>query len=157
LQQNLNRVKFTPKNLNKFLLFKLPSAFFTGVRVRFISNKKAVVNVKHRWISQNPFNSLYYGVQAMAAELSTGVLVLKQIAESKQKISMLVTSQTASFTKKGRGVIQFTCTDGEKINRAIQETIKTGEGQILILKSQGLNENGEQISIFEFEWSIKKK
>jgi len=150
-------MKFTPKNLNRFLLFKLPSAFFTGVRVTFISDQKAVVIVKHRWISQNPFNSLYYGVQAMAAELSTGVLVLKQIAESKQKISMLVTSQTANFTKKGRGIVEFTCDEGDKINHAIQETIKTGEGQVLTLQSQGLNEKGEQVSVFKFEWSIKKK
>jgi hypothetical protein len=150
-------VEFTPKNLNKFLLFKLPSAFFTGVRVESISDKAAIIRVKHRWISQNPFNSLYYGVQAMAAELSTGVLVLKQIAESHKKISMLVTHQTASFTKKGRGIIRFSCDDGDQIKKAINQTLETGEGQTFKLKSIGLNEKGEQVSIFEFEWSIKKK
>ena len=150
-------MKFTPKKLNTFLLFKLPSAFFTGVRVTSISDRKAMVRVKHRWISQNPFNSLYFGVQAMAAELSTGLLVWKQVMESKEKISMLVTKQTASFTKKGRGIVCFTCDEGGLINQAIEETLKTKEGQIIILKSQGLNEKGEQVSVFEFEWSIKLK
>jgi hypothetical protein len=32
-----------------------------------------VATVKHRWINQNPFNSMYFAVQAMAAELSTGL------------------------------------------------------------------------------------
>ena len=39
--------------------------------------------VKHRWINQNPFNSMYFAVQAMAAELSTGALVM--IANSKKR------------------------------------------------------------------------
>jgi len=150
-------VKFTPNSFNKFLLFKLPSAYFTGVRLKSLSDTKAIVRVKHRWISQNPFNSLYYGVQAMAAELATGVLVIKKITESNKRISMLVTKQTAFFTKKGRGYVSFTCKDGAVINKAIENTIKTGEGQTILLKSQGLNEKGEQVSIFEFEWSLKLK
>lgn len=150
-------MKFTSNSFNKFLLFKLPSAFFTGVRLKSLSDTKAVVRVKHRWISQNPFNSLYYGVQAMAAELATGVLVIKKIAESNKRISMLVTKQTASFTKKGKGYVSFTCEDGAVINKAIEDTIKTGEGQTILLKSQGVNEKGEQVSIFEFEWSLKVK
>ena len=150
-------MKFTPNSFNKFLLFKLPSAYLTGVRLKSLSDTKAIVRVKHRWISQNPFNSLYYGVQAMAAELATGVLVIKKITESNKKISMLVTKQTASFTKKGKGYVSFTCKDGAVINKAIENTIETGEGQTILLKSQGLNEKGEQISIFEFEWSLKVK
>jgi len=150
-------VKFTVKHLNRFLLLKLPSAYFTGVRVELVSKDKAVARVKHRWISQNPFNSLYYGVQAMAAELSTGILVMQHIYETGKPISMLVTKQTATFTKKGRGVVRFTCDNGKEIIEVIQATLKTGEGQVIHLESQGLNEKGEQVSLFSFEWSIKLK
>ncbi len=139
------------------MLFKLPSAYFTGVRIEHIEANSAVVRVKHRWISQNPFNSLYYGVQAMAAELSTGILVLKQIYESKSNISMLVTKQSAEFTKKARGVVRFSCTEGDVITQAIKNTIATGEGQVITLHSQGLDEQAEQVSLFSFEWSIKLK
>jgi len=135
----------------------LPSAYFTGVRIEHIEANSAVVRVKHRWISQNPFNSLYYGVQAMAAELSTGILVLKQIYESKSNISMLVTKQSAEFTKKARGVVRFSCTEGDVITQAIKNTIATGEGQVITLHSQGLDEQAEQVSLFSFEWSIKLK
>jgi len=150
-------MKITPSSFNKFLLFKLPSAFFTGVRLKSLSDTKAIVRVKHRWISQNPFNSLYFGVQAMAAEIASGVLVIKKISESNKRISMLVTKQTASFTKKGRGYVSFTCDDGALIDKVIENAVETGEGQTIILKSQGLNEKGEQVSIFEFEWSLKVK
>lgn len=150
-------MRFTKSKINQFLLLKVPSAYFTGVRVEHIADNKAVVKVKHRWISQNPFNSLYYGVQAMAAELSTGVLVLKKIAQNKKNISMLVTKQSATFTKKGRGIVRFICDDGSKIDQAISETIKTGEGQTILLHSQGINESNEIVSTFEFEWSLRIK
>ncbi len=150
-------MKFTVKKLNQFLLLKLPSAYFTGVRVVSLEKNKAVVSVKHRWINQNPFNSLYYGVQAMAAELATGILVMRAVSETGKPISMLVTQQTASFTKKGRGVVRFTCANGEDIDKAIKATLKTGAGQIIYLTSQGLNEKGEQVSLFNFEWSVKIK
>ncbi len=146
---------FTTKKLNKFLLFKIPSAYFTGVRVKKIEANKAVVRVTHKWINQNPFNSLYYGVQAMAAELSTGVLVMKKIKESNQNIAMLVVKQSAEFTKKGTGVVQFTCTDGALIDKAIEKAIQSGKGQTFVLQSTARNEQGDQVSIFEFEWSIK--
>ncbi len=147
-------MKFTPNKINIYLLFKLPSAFFTGVRVKDISTSKVVVAVKHRWINQNPFRSLYYGVQAMAAELSTGVLVMRGIHDSNRNISMLVTKQSAEFTKKGRGMILFTCNQGDIIKAAIDETIRTGMGQTIILESQAVNEKGEQVSFFSFEWSL---
>ncbi len=66
----------TPKKLNQFLMLKLPSAWLCGVRVKAISDTNCSVGVKHKWINQNPFKSMYFAVQAMAAELSTGALVI---------------------------------------------------------------------------------
>jgi acyl-coenzyme A thioesterase PaaI-like protein len=150
-------MKITPPNLNIFMLFKLPSAFFTGVRLRKITNEIAVVKVTHRWVNQNPFNSLYYGVQAMAAELSTGALVMKKIQESGQVVSMLVTKQTATFTKKGRGRMAFVCEDGKLIDEKLKKTLENGEGQVIVLKSVAKDAQGDVVSTFEFEWSIKLK
>ena len=103
-------MKFSASNLNKFLFFKLPSAYFCGVRVKQIEDNKCVVTVKHRWINQNPFNSMYFAVQAMAAELSTGALVMSQIQNSGKKISMLVANNKSNFSKKATGRITFVCT-----------------------------------------------
>ncbi len=147
----------TPGKLNKFLIFKLPSAWISGVRVKKISGERCEVGVKHKWINQNPFNSLYFAVQAMAAELSTGALVMGHIRESGEKISMLVAQNKAVFTKKATGKIRFVCGDGNLIKDAIAKTISTGEGQTFWMKSIGTNEEGIEVSTFEFEWTIRKK
>ena len=60
-------MKFTSRKLNYFLALKLPSAFLMGVRTKFIDDSKCIVVVKHRWINQNPFNSMFWAVQGMAA------------------------------------------------------------------------------------------
>ena len=142
---------------NKFLFFKLPSAFWCGVRVKQITNTICVVSVKHRWFNQNPFNSMYFAVQAMAAELATGAMVIDQIKQSGKKISMLVANNKGNFSKKATGRITFTCNDGHFINQAIEQTIATGEGQTFWMKSIGVNEKGEQVSEMDFEWSIRLK
>ena len=150
-------MEFTPAKLNIFLVLKLPAAYWSGVRVKSISEGQCIVTVKHRWFNQNPFKSMYFAVQAMAAELTTGALVMMQIKKSEKKISMLVANNNGNFSKKATGRITFICNDGHLIEDAIKKTIATGEGQTVWMKSIGVNEKGEQVSEMNFEWSIKLK
>lgn len=146
-----------PSKLNTFLIAKLPSAYLCGVRVKEINEQQCVVTVKHRWINQNPFRSMYFAVQAMAAELSTGALVMLAIKASGRPVSMLVTQNKSIFTKKATGLIRFECTQGALVKQALEKTIQTGEGQTIWLEAVGTNEKGEKVSEFSFEWSIKAK
>ena len=148
-------MKISPFKLNIFLLLKLPAAYFTGVRTTFLSDTTCVVSVKHRWISQNPFKSMFWAVQGMAAELTTGALVMQKAKESGKNISMLVANNNATFTKKATGRITFTCKEGLKIDEAITNTIATGKGQTVWLNSKGINKDGVEVSSFNFEWTLK--
>ena len=150
-------MNFTPRKLNLFLLFKLPSAYLTGVRTKSIDAQKCVVTVKHRWINQNPFKSMFWAVQGMAAELSTGALLMMKIQATQKNISMLVIKNNASFTKKAKGLITFTCNQGNLLDEALQKAIATGEGQTLILTAKGIDMAGVEVSSFDFEWSLKLK
>ena len=150
-------MNLTPRKLNAFTMFKLPSAYLCGVRTKYIDTNKCIVTVKHRWINKNPFKSMFWAVQGMAAEFSTGALVTGKIQESGKKVSMLVTSNSSVFTKKATGRITFTCNDGHLIDEALRKTIKTGDGQTVLMTSVGINEEGVEVSTFKFEWSIKLK
>lgn len=150
-------MEFNVSNINKFLFFKLPSAYWTGVRMKEVSDVKAITTVKHGWKNQNPFKSMYFAVQAMAAELSTGALVMRKIAQSGEKISMLVANNNSSFTKKATGRIFFTCEDGAVLDDAIKKAIETGEGVTVWMKSIGRNTAGDQVSVMNFEWTLKVK
>jgi hypothetical protein len=150
-------MELTAYKVNLFNLLKLPAAYITGVRVKDITDETCTVSVRHRWINQNPFNSMFWAVQGMAAELTTGALMLGKIKESGKNISMLVANNNATFTKKATGRITFICDQGQLIDEAIKKTIKTGEGQTLWMSSVGKNEDGVEVSNFNFEWTIKMK
>ncbi len=139
------------------MFFKLPLAWIGGVRVREMNETSCIVKIRHRWINQNPFKSMFWAAQGMAAEMSTGVLVMKKIADSGKKVSMLVTDQRGNFTKKATGFIRFECHDGASIEQAIQQSSKTGEGEVVTMKSVGYNKEGVVVSTFEFEWSLRVK
>jgi hypothetical protein len=74
-----------------------------------------------------------------------------------KNISMLVIKNNASFSKKAKGVITFSCTQGNLVDQALQNTIATGEGQTLILTANGIDSSGDEVSSFDFEWSLKLK
>ncbi|GGG58490.1 DUF4442 domain-containing protein [Bizionia arctica] len=150
-------MKINPRKLNFFLLLKLPSAFLTGVRTKYLDNEKCVVTVKHRWINQNPFNSMFWAVQGMAAELTTGALMMQQIRASGKNISMLVANNNASFHKKATGRITFVCNQGLEVEEIIKKAIETDEGQTIWMHVNGTNAEGIEVSSFKFEWTLKLK
>lgn len=100
---------------------------------------------------------MYFAVQAMAAELSTGALVMRCIRQSNHQISMLIVSNKSTFTKKATGKITFACEDGNAISAAISAAIQTQEGQTCWMKSIGRNAGNEIVSEMHFEWTVKAK
>jgi len=148
-------MSLSPSKINTFLMFKLPSAYLCGVRVKTLEKEKCITTVKLRWINQNPFKSLFWAVQGMAAELSTGAIIINKIKESEKNIAMLLVSNEASYSKKATGRIYFECSEGNLVNDVINKAIKTGDGQTVTLNVVGTNSNKEQVSRFSFTWSVK--
>mgnify|MGYP005847387567 CR=1 FL=1 len=148
---------FKPSKVNLFLLLKLPSAWFCGVRLKSINEKSSLVMVKHRWINQNPFKSLYFAVQNMAAELSTGILVMQSIQSQDRPVSMLVIKAESEFFKKATGKISFKCEDGLAIENAVDKSLRDNVSQEIEVPVKAYNTNNELVSQFKFKWSVKPK
>ena len=147
-----NKFKFS-----LFLFAKLPSAFICGVRLRSLNEQECVTSVPYKWLSQNPFKSTYFACQAMAAEMSTGMLGLGHIYQSSPSVSMLVVKLEGAYFKKAIERIYFTCSSGDAIKAAIEKSKTTGEGQAVECISTGKNKAGELISEFKITWSFKAK
>lgn len=146
-----------PVKFRMFLLLKLPSAFFCGVRVKHISKEKAEVTVPYKWLSQNPFKSTYFACLAMAAEMSTGLLAMANMYKNNPAVSMLVTGLQAAYYKKATGITRFTCEDGAAIAETVAAAIQSGEGKTFKARSVGRNMDGEIVAEFFIEWSFKRK
>jgi len=146
-----------PFKFRLFLLSKLPSAFFAGVRVLKADEEKCTVKVPYKWFSQNPFKSTYFACLSMAAEMSTGVLALAHIYRREPAVSMLVLKVEGNFIKKATGITVFTCDDGLLIKQTIEDAVNSNEGKTVSARSYGKNTAGEIVADFVITWSFKVK
>ena len=145
------------RNFNFYMFFKIPSAWWSGVRLEAMGDTEAQTRVRHRWFNQNPFRSMFWAVQGMAAEFATGAMVMYHIRQSGRPVSMLVINNKANFSKKATGLVRFRCEDGEAFKKALEAALRTGEGQTVWMKAIGTDSQGDVVSTFLFEWSIKVK
>ena len=144
-----------PIKFRFFLFTKLPAAFFAGLRIQHFDATTCVVRIRYSWFSMNPFKSIYFAVEAMAAEMCSGMLAFGQVYQRTPKVSMLVVKMEVTFIKKATGVILFTCEDGQMIQNTINEAISTKEGKILVSKSIGRNQQNEVVAEFNITWIFK--
>ena len=139
------------------MFFKLPAAFFSGVRVREIDEQHCVVTVPYKWFSQNPFRSTYFACLAMAAEMSTGSLAMAHVYKRVPAVSMLVVKFEANYFKKATGRTRFECMDGALLLNAIEKAIATREPQVCVTTSTGTNKQGEKVAECQITWSFKSR
>lgn len=146
-----------PLKFRLFLLTKLPAAYIAGVRVREVDEKRCVVSVPYKWLSQNPFRSTYFACLSMAAEMSTGVLAMAQVYKRKPSVSMLVVKVESAYFKKATGKTWFVCEDGDLFRQAVEESIATGEARTVVARSIGKNKEREIVAEFSITWSFRAK
>ena len=150
IQQLRHPVKF-----RLYLLWKLPAAFFSGVRIREIDEQHCAVTVPFKWLTQNPFRSTYFASLAMAAEMSTGSLAMVHVYG--KRVSMLVVKFEAAYFKKATGRTRFVCNDGAALKAIVERAIATNEPQTFATTSIGTNTQGEKIAECTITWSFKAK
>ena len=138
-----------------FLIAKLPIAWLSGLKVNKVTTEKAQISIRYKYLNQNPFKSMYFACQAMAAEMSSGLLAMGYIDSYSQEISMLVLDLSCKFTKKAVGKIQFVCEDGILVKDAIQKAVDFNEGVLCEMTSKGYDEQGYCVSSFKIIWSFK--
>ena len=152
----LNLVRH-PIKYRLYLLTRLPSAFFSGLRVVKAEEDHCTVSIPFKWFTKNPFRSTYFACLSMAAEMSTGVLAMAHVYRRQPHISMLVTRIEAEFLKKAVGTVHFNCSDGAAIKDAILLANTTGESRTIVAHSVGTNTAGETVALFNITWSFKIK
>ena len=130
-------------------------AIIAGLRVKKITNECSIVTVPFNYINKNPFNSMYFAVQAMAAELSTGALAF--LHQNNNNISMLVTNLESNYYKKAVTKVRFICNDGGNIANALKKAQETNKAQKCIMISKGYDRSGVCVSEFKITWSLKKR
>ena len=96
---DFRRQVLNPAKLRLFLMKQLPMAWLAGLRLTQLTTTQAAITVRFKFLTQNPFRSIYFACLAMAAELASGIQAMMHV-QAGTPVSMLVTGLQGDFTKK---------------------------------------------------------
>ena len=153
LASEIKKIK-SPLRFLLWTFIKFPASRFSGLQLDKLDDDSCVVSIPGGWRSQNPFNSMYWAVQGMGAELSTAGFPLALVKSRGGRTRTLVAGQESKFTKKAKGRIKFTCEDGHLARSAIEESIETGKPVNVELTSVGTDSSGDVVSEWVFKWNF---
>ena len=135
---------------------QLPMALLAGVKLVVLDEDKAVATVPFKPRNKNPFKSMYFAVQSMAAELSTAAPALLAIKGFDLSVSLIIIKNEAVYHKKAKTKLQFTCTDFAAYEVAISALKNPGDTTQVTAKTIGVDASGEAISTFYFTWAFRR-
>lgn len=155
--QKLRNQLIKPALLRAYFLAKLPLAAMAGLEIRRLDGRACEVHVPFGWRTKNPFGSMYFAAQTMAAELCCAGLALTAARGGPEEVSVLPVGLSGRFDKRAIADVTFTCADGEPLYAAVNETLATGEGVTVDAHALGRMADGTVVSQFTFTWSFKRR
>ncbi len=159
-QEGIDYIKknFGSKTRFRIAMFKmLPMGWLSGMTITHLDEEKCTVAVPYKRWNKNPFKSTFWAVLGMAAEMSSGALLVMFTHKQKPSVAMLVVNCEGEFFKKATDVTTFTCEGGAQVKAAIIKTMTTKEPVLIPLQMEGKNKAGEIVAKFKFTWSVKAR
>lgn len=156
IDAELKRMR-SPLVMSAFQAAKMPLGFAAGLRVDAIDRATCRVSLPGGWRTQNPFGSMYWAAQGMAAELATGLHPFLFTRAAPVPVRMILAGCEGSFTRmcKGRGT--FTFDQGAVLEAAFAETLRSGEQVLCPVHAVGHDAEGVEVSRWTFTWSFRAK
>jgi hypothetical protein len=146
-----------PWNFRLYLWSKLPLAACAGLSLRRLDETACTVALPGGWRTQNPFRSMYFAAQSMAAEMSTGAPAMMLAEGASASVSMLVREVRGVFTRRIQGEAEFTFEDLAGMRETVDRAVETGESESFVARSVGRTRDGGAASEFEITWSFKRR
>lgn len=155
--EGVRRRLLRPWNFRLYLWARLPLAAAAGLSLRRLDETGCTVALPGGWRTQNPFRSMYFAAQAMAAEMSTGAPAMMLAEGALASVSMLVREVRGVFTRRIQGEAEFTFDDLAGMRETVDRAVASGESESFVARSVGRNRDGGAASEFEITWSFKRR
>ncbi len=146
--------------LRYFAFRKIPLLFLVRPSVERLDIEETVIKIPLRRRTRNHLSSMYFGALAIGADAAGGLMAMKLIMESGEKISLIFKSLEAQFLKRAEGDVFFTCRDGRAVQNLVRQAIDSGERverQIRITATTPDVLGDEPVAEFKLILSLKKK
>jgi hypothetical protein len=156
-QQKLKKQVSSAFKFRLYVLFNLPMGWLAGMKIIDLTENHCITSVPFKWINKNPFKSVYFAVQSMAAELSTATACMVAIQGHQPSIALIIVDMKGQFYKKATGKVFFTCLHQGQTYDTVAQALASKKAQTLSLKTVGKMSDGTLVSEFVFTWSFKQR
>jgi uncharacterized protein DUF4442 len=146
-----------PWNFRVYLWANLPLAAAAGLALDRLDETGCVVSLPGGWRTQNPFRSMYFAAQAMAAEMSTGAPAMMLAEGAPASVALLVREVRGVFTRRIQGPATFTFEDLAAMRATVERAAASGASEAFVARSVGRTSAGEPAAEFEVTWSFKRR
>lgn len=109
-----------------FGLTKVPMILYCRPKVIHIDSDSVTVKIPLLRRTKNHVGSMYLGALSVGADITSAMLALDVIKNSKNKIIPIFKDFHADFLKRAEGDVYFKCNDGIKIKELISKVVSTG-------------------------------
>ena len=108
-------------------LLKIPVLWFVRPSVLELTSERVVVKIPFRRRTKNHLGSIYFGVLCIGADTAGGLIAMKRIQETGNKVSLIFKDFSAEFLKRAEGPVHFVCTEGPAIADLVDQAMESGE------------------------------
>ncbi|MDO7613504.1 MAG: DUF4442 domain-containing protein [Crocinitomicaceae bacterium] len=144
----------------RWLLFllgfvKIPMIRFTNPKLLAIDDNSVRVKIKLRRRTKNHLNSMYFGALSVGADIAGGIQVFYFSKKMDRKVSFAFKGMNAQFLKRAESDIVFESNEGQKIQKAMEKSLKEGSRINDSIMVEAKNDQGEVVATFEMIVSVR--
>ena len=144
----------------RWLLFllgfvKIPMIRFTNPKLLAIDDNSVRVKIKLRRRTKNHLNSMYFGALSVGADIAGGIQVFYFSKKMDRKVSFAFKGMNAQFQKRAESDIVFESNEGQKIQKAMEKSLKEGSRINDSIMVEAKNDQGEVVATFEMIVSVR--
>lgn len=136
-------------------LIKIPIIGFVRPKLISVNSDEIVISISLRRRTKNHLNSMYFGALAVGADVAAGILAFYHSEIHKKNISLAFKGMNAQFLKRAESTIRFVCSEGKIVENMVMKSIHSGERQNESVTVYAVNEQNENVAIFEMIVSLK--
>ena len=136
---------------------KIPLIAYVKPKLVHLDEKSCRVKIKLRRRTKNHLKSMYFGSLAVGADVAAGLHAYYFAENSGVKVSFAFKAVKAEFLKRAMTHVTFESKDGELVENAFNEALRTKERVNQWVKVEAKNDDNEIVAIFDMEISVKVK
>lgn len=113
--------------LRAFGALKVPLILYCMPQVQRVDQDACVIAVPLTWRTRNHYKSMYFGVLAIGADMTAGLLAMNLTQNSDKAVGLLFKDFKADFHKRAMGDVVFRCDDGALVRQMVDRVLASPE------------------------------